>query len=783
LSPKKLHTGFAILAALIFFACNPARKLPDGQYLLVKNKITIVHKSIDASDLSSYIKQKPNKKQWGTYLRVRIYNLFNKGKTTKTKNWIKNTLGAEPVILDSGLTDNTVKQLRLYLNSKGYFNSSVKREITYLRKKKKARVHYMIDEASPYFINKISYSINDPNLRALIMSDKPHTLLKQGEQYDSDKLSAERDRITTDLNNSGYYYFTPEFIRYQIDSSLKSHQLDIRIDVADPQGPDPTNPDSIITKSHKRYYINKIFVSVDYNTLGGDTIHHDTTKVIIPSRKKGGLSKTYYFVSNGHLKIKPKTITQQIFIDSGEYYRYSDVDKTHKQLLELRIFRYVNIMFNDITKDPAGPGLLDCQVILTRIPIQAFSVEAQVTNRGGDLGVAGSLVYENRNLFRGAEIFNMKLNGALEIEKLSFNTSKADRAIKSIPFFNTVEAGVDFNIKFPKFLMPVNQEKFSKNFKPKTNILAGFNYQQRPNYIRYVTRASFGYEWKESAAKTHLLIPLELNSVVIYPDSAFSVLIDAIPDRIAQNTYKDHIISSIKYSFIYNTQQIGKNENFMYFRGNAEVAGFLFWIYNAIRGHSGSYALWDIPYSQFARLDVDYRYYAFFKGQNSIATRAAFGIGAPLNKANSLPYEKYFYLGGSNSMRGWRTRTLGPGSYNEPDTAKIDNIGDIGLELNFEYRFPIYKYFKGAFFVDAGNTWLRRKDDRYPGGVFKFDRFYSELAFDAGLGLRLDFGFFLIRVDGAIPLKNPSLAPGDRWVFQNNNKIKIIGNLGIGYPF
>ncbi len=783
LKKLRLLPAIFLLILLSIAACKPTRHIPSGRYLLVKNKTQVTHKYIESGDISSFIKQKPNHKQWGTYIRVRLYKLFNKGKDNKSKAWIRRTFGEEPVYLDSTLTDQSVKQIRLYLNSKGYFHSTVKRDITYNHKKNIARVTYNIDEAPAYHIRNITYSIGDATMDAYVASDRPRTLIKSGDRYDADKLSLERDRIAGDLSNYGYYYFSSDFIRFNIDTALKSHQLDVNIEIVDPVLNEPGSSDSLVTLAHRRYYVNNVYVHTDYDARTYDTLSLDTLRMEIPNRRKGRPNKVYYFIYHDKLTIKPKTLTQQIFVDSGDFYRYKDLDKSYKQLLDLKIYRYANIMMDDIS-DSSGRALLNVNMFLSKLPSQAIALETQVTNKGGNLGTALGVVYENRNLFHGAEIINFKVNGAVEIEKLNFKSNKNDgTTIKKLPFFNTVEAGTELSLKIPKFLMPIRQEKFSKNFRPKTNIGVGFNYQQRPNYTRYITKATFGYEWKESAAKTHLLTLLELNSVKIYPDSLFQELINNLPDKITQNTYRDHIITSIKYSYIYNTQAYGKNEDFMYFRGNMELAGFLFWIYNSVRGKHGSYLLFDVPYSQYARIDLDYRYYKYFSGETSLATRAYVGIGVPLTSNTALPYEKYFYLGGSNSMRGWRIRALGPGSYDEPDSLNNDNIGEIGLELNAELRFPMYKYLKGAFFIDAGNVWLRKKYDLYPNGEFKFNRFYSEIAIDAGLGLRIDFGYFLIRLDGAIPMKNPRLPQGDRWVFQNNNKLKILGNLGIGYPF
>jgi len=775
-----LIIGIFVLFAVIMVACKPTRNLTEGQYLLVKNKFEIQNNRVEKGELSSYIKQKPNRKQLWTYIRVRIYNLYNKGKSTKFKSWVKRTLGAEPVLLDSALTEQSVKQLSMYLNTKGYFNSTVDKEIQTGKKKKKiARVTYRIAPAAPYFLRNIQYSINDATMYRFVLSDQSKTLIKSGDQYDEDKLSRERDRITLDLNNSGYYYFSPEFIRFKIDTALNNHQLDVTIEIADPVKIAGGITDSMQTLAHRRFILNNIYLHTDYDASRTDQISGDTLRVQVPNRRKGGAPKTYFFISHGTLKIKPKTITQQLFIDSGDYYSFKDLDKSHRQLLDLKVYRYANLLMDDVS-DSAGDGRLNVNIYLSRLPVQAIALESQITNKGGNLGTALGVVYENRNLFRGAEILNFKMNGAVEID---FSTTREERALRNVPFFNTVEAGTELILKIPKFLLPVRQEKFSKNFRPKTNISVGYNYQQRSLFTRYISRASFGYEWKESPSKTHILTPVDLNAVIIYPDSLFQIQIEAYPDKITQNTYKDHIISSIKYSYIYNTQQIGKAVDFMYFRGNLEVAGLLFWTYNGIRGKHGSYELLGIPYSQFLRMDVDYRYYKYFRNEYSLATRAAIGYGIPLTVNNSLPFEKYFYLGGANSMRGWRLRTLGPGSFDEPDSLNTDNIGEISLELNAEYRFPMYKYFKGAIFIDAGNIWLRKETEIYPNGEFKFKRFYKEIAFDAGLGLRIDFGYFLVRIDWAVPLKNPRMPEGDRWIFQTNDKMKVMWNLGIGYPF
>ena len=727
----------------------------------------------------SYIKPEPNHKTFGLYFNLRVYNWVSGGKDRRIKRWLRNTIGEEPVILDTAMVENSGKQLRYYLNNHGYFNSVVTHKIRY--RKKKAKVSYTVNCAIPYTIRNISYQTTDALLKPYIYSYASGTFLVKGDKYNVDNLDKEREAITKNLLNDGFYYFSKEFVTFKIDTGIGSHQLDIAVNIARPLLKVPGYKDSTVAVNHKRYYIHRIYIHSDYRANTHDTIARDTVRAVIPNRVKGRSPKVYYLIHPAKLRIKAKTLTQSVFFDSSDYYCYDKVEQTYNSLLGLKLFRYATILFNPSGDSLQSTGLLNCNIYLTRAPVQGMAVEAVATNTGGELGIAGALVYENKNIFRGAEILNLKLNGAVEVQKL--NLGKDDEVISKLPLFNTIEYSIEAGLKVPRFLLPVRQERFGKNFRPKTNINAGYNYQLRPDYHRYLVKGSFGYEWKESALKTHMLTPFDVNAVSIFPDSLFKARIDALQDRILQNTYRDHISTALKYSFIYNTQQPGKIKDFLYFRGNFEVAGFLFWLSSYARGTPGAYLFLNIPYSQFYRIDADFRYYAMFSEKNSLVWRAAAGYGAPLNKYNVLPFEKSFYMGGANSMRGWRLKNLGPGSYNEPDSASFDRTGDISIELNVEYRFPIYNLLRGAVFIDAGNIWLRKQSEQYPGGSLSISDFPGEIAIDGGAGIRLDFGFFIIRLDGAIKLKDPSEEAGKRWIFQNDSRKVLIGNIGIGYPF
>lgn len=782
---RNLHISIFVLAVLaVIAACSPIRKYPKDKYLLAHNKLLMSKNAIDATELKNLFKQKPNKKNLRLYLNIRFWNYATKGKETGFKRWVKNTFAAEPVLLDTALAESTVKQIEYYLNNHGYFNSDISFKAKYPKKNRRnARVIYTVKTYTPYKINSVSYAISDATLKAFVYSEKNGCLLVPGHIYNIDNIDAERDRISRVLRDNGYYYFSKDYINFIIDSSLNNHKIDIKIKISDALAPSQVKPDSLVTVKHKRFLIDKIIINTDFETDQSKIVSYDTVRKTIPARQRNRPPKVYYYVYRDKLKINKKTISQAIFTDSGDYFNITDIEKTYKSLLDLRIYRFVNISFHETENLLDRPGKLDCIIKLTKSPVQAIAVSTETTNKGGQLGLSAGLVYENKNLFRSADLFDIKLNGALEFQSLKKNAIKEAPVIKKLPFINTIEAGVEMNLKIPRFLIPIRQEKFPKYFKPKTNLNTVFNYQIRPDYERYYLSGSFGYQWKESEYKTHILTPLQVNMIKISPDSAFKAQIDALSNTTLQNAYRDHITTALTYSFIYNTQKINKFEDFIYLRTNVELAGFIFWAASHISKNQGSYTLLGIPYSQYFRLDADFRYYQVFNEYNRIIYRASAGFGAPLDKENVLPFEKSFFLGGANSMRGWRLKSLGPGAYKQPDSISIEKIGDISLELNVEYRFPIYKILRGAIFTDAGNIWLRKPSNQMPLAAFKLNTFMSELAVDAGLGLRADFGYFVIRLDGAVVLKDPSMPAHSRWIGQNSNKFKVIGNIGIGYPF
>jgi outer membrane protein assembly factor BamA len=584
------------------------------------------------------------------------------------------------------------------------------------------------------------------------------------------------------LRDKGYFYFSPEFVYFQIDSAFKSRRLDIYLNIEQTQV--PVNNDSVVyqEKDHKKYLINKFVINPNFNPLKSDTAG---IKVLINPIVENGINR-YQFNYNDKLKIRPRAIRNSILMEPLQIYRQSDEKNTYKQLSGLPLFGYTSIHFKEITDKNSTPdslrNYLDCSINLVRRPVQSFSVETEGTTSGGKLGMNGNFVYQNLNIFRGAEVLTFKLTGGVEWQQ--GGVAKKNNVLL---FFNTFETGAEVSLDFPKFLLPVSQDRIPKLLRPRTTIKTGTNFQNRPDYKRYVTNISFGYNWQSQEFVGHSLTPVEINSVSIFPDSAFIHKINALNDPRLKNQYTDHFIMAIKYSYLFNNQVRNKVKNFTFFRWNFESAGNLLGLSNSIlntpKNENGQYTVWNIPYSQYLRSDIDFRYFFTFSEENTLVYRNLFGLGVPIGNSVVLPFEKGFYGGGTNDMRGWKYRSLGPGSYQDTSTIYFEKMGDIILEANLEYRFPVYGFLKGALFTDFGNIWLLNNSESYPGGKLNFDEILNEIAIDGGIGFRFDFSFFIFRIDGAAPLRDPALPKGSRWQFSSLQMKDVIWNFGIGYPF
>lgn len=810
-----------LLLLFLFAACNPTKKLKTDEHLLHKNHIIDKDTKLEKNDIESYIKQKPNRKILLFFrFHLWLYNRANeekvrrkrilfdkkierknikrisKGKSARKSDrqlfgeWLLN-IGEQPVIYDSVLADKSARQIKSFLNNKGYFISSV-RDSVYYRKKKKASVYYLIKAADPYTINKIEYKIPDEQVAYYVLSDTSRSKIKKSDNYDVDVLQAERERITNELNNNGYYFFTKEYIYFQIDTTIGTKKVNITLGIKNFARKYSEVSDSVVETPHRRYYVNDIFIDPDFITHNSGTLKNDTLKV-----------EEYYIVHSKKLRYKTRVLLGAIFIRKGELYQLMNVEDTYKRLSELKAFKTINISF-----EYAYGDYLNCFINLSPIYKQSFTIETEVTNTSGTEGISGSISYQNRNLLKGAEVFELRFKGGLS-GQLFDNTENTDNISDAANRLNTLELGPQLNITVPRFLLPFKLN-ISKKANPKTLFTSSFIYQRRPDYTRYITNLSFGYTWKQGVKKRHTINPLVINFVKVDLSPDFKhFLEEEVHDLYTLNSFSNHLSTSTAYTFTYNEQDVNKPINFSFFKLNAESSGnILRGIYNTVNSiqpntflmdEQGSYKLMDIVYSQYLRLEGDYRYYFNRNEINKVVLRIAAGIGRPLKNFTSLPFERSFFSGGSNGIRAWQSRTLGPGSYADDGTFTFDQFGDGQLEANAEYRFKLIKMLHGAFFVDAGNVWLRQKNPSKPGGEFELNRFYKEIAIGSGVGIRADFNFFILRLDVGLKVRDPQFSETQRWVIGNlfNPEWKrlyreshsdrkynfLVFNIGINYPF
>jgi outer membrane protein assembly factor BamA len=745
-----------------------------------KSKTGLKELNFSTDDLKSIIQQKPNKKFLGIVRPGLWVNSFSsKGRQSKFKDWLNRKLGAEPVIFDPYMVDRSMDQMEQYLDNYGFFNSTVESRV--LTKNKKAKVQYTVSLARPYTVKDVYYKIQDTLLRDFVLRNKEEHLIGKNDLYNADLMDDTRYQIAKYLRDNGYYYFAPEFIFYEVDSAFNQHQLDIYLNIEMLEVASDTNPSVIIKKNHQQYYISQIAINPDFDPLKTDT---SNMLVYRNPNPKDGINR-FLFYYRDKLKIRPRAIRNSVFLEPGKLYSEASEKNTYKQLSSLPLFGYTSLDFKPAMTHlhyaDTSKKYINCAIDLARRPVQSFSIETEGTTSGGKLGIAGNFVYQNLNIFRGGEVLTIKLTGGVEWQQGGQSDDKV------FLFFNTFETGAEASLDFPKFLLPITQDRIPKTLRPRTTIKTGVNYQNRPDYERYITNLSFGYNWRRNEFVSHSLIPAEINSVSIFPDSAFISKIDELNDPRLKNQYTDHFIMALKYSYIFNNQQRDKVKDFTFFRWNIETAGNLVGLIknlsNATPNEDGVLTVANIPYSQYVRTNIDFRYYFAFDEDNTFVYRNVFGIGIPYGNSSDLPFETGFYAGSASDIRGWRYRTLGPGSFRDTSGAYFERMGDIVLQANLEYRFPIYSFFKGAVFADFGNVWLLNESSTFPGGKFEFDKFLGEIAVDAGLGLRLDFSFFIFRIDAAIALKNPAYPSGDRWQFNSLQLKNVIWNFGIGYPF
>lgn len=824
------------------------KRLANGEVLLKKVIIKCDNPAISKDDLYSYVKQKPNRKLLGLntihllkrgsigkkglltdgsgyplYLiinnfanpkrelkrkirrderfakKMLQYNGNSKGKKQnkepkkhKTLGEFLMNIGEAPSLIDSNKTNRSVNQIVSYLNNKGYFGSTVDDTVIYPQlqknRRQKAIQCYIIHPSQPYTLRSIAWDIKDEGIAIAIVSDTAteYCQIKRNMNYDFDSFEAERDRITKLLKNKGYYKFSKDYIRFSIDSTLGSHQADVQITINKQEL--KLNDSSFANVNHQQFTIRNIYIKslFDLQQLreDKDISNYDTTlyRNLLFLRNKDSIYGTNI---EKILKFKPYILEQRISFRKDIIFRQLDYEATYRQLTNLRVFRQVVI-------DPieVGDNKLDMYIKLFPFSKQSYTAQFEgTTNSGSNLGIGGSVSYENNNLYGGAEILRLGIKGGTEVQQ-TINASSNSENLG----FNTIQIGADASLNIPREFFPfsllVNKKKLPEKMTTqdrRTVFLSSFNYQSRSDYDRTLANVSYGYTFKYLKNGKISFFPIELNIVKVKPKAGLLELLQN-PDPLLQYRFTDHLIQNLRITYILNKQK-NNNGDILFLKIDGESSGLLlrefFELSKINPDANGSYEIAKIPFSHYIRLFADGRFNKAIGAYQRLVGRSALGIGLPLSNYPTLPLEKSFYSGGANGIRAWEARTLGPGSYIIPSDQKYAQFGDIQLEYNLELRFRITKTLNGAAFIDGGNIWILKKDSSRPNADFSFKKmnFLNDLAFGPGLGLRYDLSFFIVRLDWAFKLRDPSYPIGERWYNPSQRKLSSNLNFGIGYPF
>ncbi|MFI3319761.1 MAG: BamA/TamA family outer membrane protein [Rikenellaceae bacterium] len=789
-------------------SCGVTRQIPQGEYLLKSVKIE-EDKSVPKSEIISmyelerYVRQGANKRLFGTNFYIWVYNSAKPNKDNWWNN-IKRKVGEEPIYYSADLTQKSLENLKIYMDSQGFYSSTSNYEIDTTSHRKRAELTYKVNQGRPYIIDNIKYEFRDSMLRGLILRDTSKSLIHTGDVFSVALLDRERERVTSSLRQKGYYNFTVDNIEYLADTLQGNKMVDVTMIVKkflvgyDDRG----NP---IMRDNTRFKLGAINILPNF----------DPTEIVTDSMFLSTVDTTLYkgldivHLSNKHPNIRPKVLRQAVPLYPDNTFNSKLVDQTYQNLMSIGYFKSARVTFREVTAEERA-GIDSASLAATRFadskapvktkrdtldaninsPVsylagyilctpalsQSFNVELEGSTTSSFYGLTTTVGYQNLNVFKGAE--NLSVDFTLGYENM-----KADDALKKI----ATEYGVSVGLSIPRFLIPFYGSRFPWTLKPRTNVEASVNFQDRPYYNRTLSSVSWSYSWMQNKYYSFAVRPIDVNLVKMnYIDADYY---DQLENEYLKNSYQTQLISGLSLSYAYDNSGKNISGNSTMVRINAETAGNLLsgvvGLIGTEQTADGYYNFCGIRYAQYARADFSISRKIQLGQKTAIAGRFYAGAGVPYGNSDAVPFDRLFYAGGSNSMRGWTPRTLGPGSSELPeDMVYPTQLGDMKLETNLEFRFPIWEMIHGATFLDLGNVWyLQDKYSQYePDSVFYINSFYEQLGFNTGIGLRLDIQFAVLRLDWGIQLHNPNSAVGERWIrkFDWNNTAL---NFGVGYPF
>jgi outer membrane protein insertion porin family len=764
-----INISLLLLLLLLLSACSGLKHLPDGELLYTGAEVQLEHddkisgkkKRLIKNAAEDVLRPEPNNSFLGLRPRLWMYNVAGDEPNRWLGKWLKKR-GRAPVLLSSVKQGATTGIIDARLFNIGVFNAYTGFET--IEKKRTAKVIYTSYIHKPYTIGEYNYAVSNDSLSRAILSVKHRTIIEPGLDYNLDLLKVERERIDDLLKHRGYFYFNADYLIFIADTSAIDRTVSLTLTLKDDV------PENALTV----YRINKVFIDQHYSIseeFAGKTA--DTLRY----------HDKLFAGKETEMSIRPGVISRSVFLKKDEIYTRRNHTITLNRLMAMGSFKFVQVKFND--SDTTAAGYLDVEVLMTPMTKRTFRAEVDIVSKSNNYtGPRMNVSLLNRNTFKGAELLYISMAGSYEAQ-LSGNENLYSYSLNP-----------QVELVFPRFILPWNLKTKNRVYLPKTRLSLSYNYLKRIAWFDMRTiQFGFGYRWRESNLKEHELNPISLSNTTIRNKSAtFNELLESNP--FLKKSYEEQFIAGANYTFTYNEQVLQFRKIQFLAIAAAETAGNTFSLANIIGGDKPSAEnpskVIGSVYSQYAKLSLDGRGYYNFRDKNKLAMRLYAGVAKPYGNAAVLPYSKQFFSGGSNSIRAFHINSVGPGTYNQ-DSINIGFLqlgGDIKLEISAEYRFNIYRFFKGAIFVDAGNVWLHEANPDISGSPFLFSEFMDEIAVGTGVGIRIDVSFFLLRFDLAMPLRKPWLEENNRWVINQISfgskdwrRDNLVLNVAIGYPF
>lgn len=760
---------FTIIISLLLGGCSVGKFIPEGQYLLDEVHISSDNSEIKSSEMYSYVRQKPNSK-WFSLVKLPMYIYCASGKdSTKCINRFLRRIGDAPRIYDRSVAEETRLQILGAVQNKGYLSAQVSLEER--KKKNKLNAYYKVSSGKPYMISSVNYNVEDYVIRGLLMNDSVKSGLKEGMRFNVNMLEEERNKIAQYLLNRGYYRFNKDYITFQADTVRGTYKIDLTMNISL-----SSNRGESTGSLHRQYEIR----SVNY-ILDGDNAYAANESSTVDTIQYDGINILY----DDKLFLRPGVIASHNRIVPGKLYSNRDVMSTYSSLSRLGILKYSNIRFVEHLDNDSA--YLDAYVSLSKNKNKTLSFQVEGTNSAGDLGAAASVTYTHRNLFKGSETFNIKARGAYE----------AVTGLEGYSNNNYTEYGVETSLEFPEFMFPFLKSDFKKSVNAKSQVSAKYNWQIRPEFERTLASAAWSYRWNSRRRASHRLDVLDINYIYMpYRSKTFIEYLNYMDEinPLLRYSYEDLFIVRLVYTYTYNsagvsTQQTAKKSSYS-IRFNIEESGNLIYGFSKlIHGKPSdgeSFRMGNISFAQYVKTDFDYAKNIMIDDRNAVVFHIGTGIAIPYGNSKSLPFEKLYFSGGANSVRGWSVRSLGPGGYRGASGSLdyVNHTGDIKLDMNVEYRTHLFWKLNAAAFIDAGNVWTLKNRYSDSTGQFAFNRFYKEIAVSYGLGIRFDLDFLILRFDGGMKAVNPMGSGIERFpLIVPDFSRDFAFHFAVGYPF